>query len=128
MALGETLEITDAWLELPPDREEKVIVAAARALGRRAEEFTSASDALAALGLHCSGRALDASEITIDDTVDLGDGSLLKALAAGVEDGFLYIWDTRYGRREVYRINFDGEGHYSVHQLVAQGGRGCGCA
>lgn len=128
MALGETLEITDAWLELPPDRERKVIVAAARAHGRRAGEFMTASDALAALGLHFSGQALDASEITIDDSVDLGDGSLLKALAAGVDEGFLYIWDTRYGRREVYCIDFDGAGHFSIHQLVANGGQGCGGA
>lgn len=128
MPLGEALEITDAWLELPRDRERKVVVAAARALHRRADEFASATEALAALGLRFTGMALGPEDMALDDDVDLASGKPFKALAAGVEDGFMIIWDTRRGNRDVLYVDFDGAGHYKLHYLVWIGGQGCtGC-
>ena len=111
MPIGEALEITGAWLELPIERERKVLVAAARATRRKVAEFESATVALQTLGLRFGGtimgascHILDASELSIDEGIDLDNGKLFRALAAGVDDGFMVIWDTRQGRREVLDV------------------------
>ncbi len=128
MAITGGIEVTDAYLDLPPEGEHRVLVAAARALRRRASTFGSVHEALAALGFRSSGTVLDGCGVQLDESVDLTDGKLFKALAAGVTDGFLLIWDARRQTRDVMRVNFDGSGRYKVHYLVWNGGDGCvGC-
>lgn len=121
MGIGEGIEVTDAWVVLPPDRDREVIVAAARALHRKADEFASYSDALRALGLVVDGRSADGIvwDVQIDGRATFDATKLFRAIAAGAdEDSMRIVWDTRGGSRDVYRVDFDGAGHFRIHYLV----------
>ena len=124
MGIGEGIEVTDARVVVPPEHDRKVVVAAARAMHRRAAEFASYSDALRATGLIVTERTADGNvkEVALDEHA-IDEGKAFKALAAGAdEDSMLTIWDTRGGTRNVYRVDFDGAGHFRVQYLVFQGG------
>jgi hypothetical protein len=124
VGIGGGIEITDAWLVLPPERDRKVVVTAARAMHRKAAEFATYADALRDLGLIIKGRAGDGivSDVHLDEGA-IHEEKLFRALAAGAgDDSMLVIWDTRGGARNVYRVDFDGAGQFQVEFLVYAGG------
>jgi hypothetical protein len=124
MRVGGGIEVTDAWLVLPPERDRRVVVAAARAMHRRAAEFASCSDALRAMGVILNERRADGvvADVALDES-DVDEEKAFKVLAVGADaDSMLIIFDTRGRTRNVYRVDFDGAGHFRLEYLVFLGG------